>query len=105
MQIGATIRTRLDAELDLKEFFAEPTVARTAALLEAGGRGGAKPEDTIRALRRDEPEDGPDLDPDGLDGLSDEEVEAMLQQVLAEEAAGPGTRGSTYDRSEKGDRA
>ncbi|MFF4159222.1 beta-ketoacyl synthase N-terminal-like domain-containing protein [Streptomyces sp. NPDC001678] len=85
VQIGAKIQTRFDAELDLKEFFDGPTVARTAALLAAGGGRSARPEDGIRALRRDEP--------DGLDGLSDEEVEAMLLEVLAADADAPKERG------------
>jgi phthiocerol/phenolphthiocerol synthesis type-I polyketide synthase E len=85
VQIGAKIRSRFGVELELREFFDRPTVAGTVASLAEGGR--EEPEDGIQALTRDDPGDDLDLD---LDGLSDEEVEARLQELLAEETKGQG---------------
>ncbi|MFE0043488.1 type I polyketide synthase [Streptomyces albireticuli] len=96
VQIGAKFQTRFDTELDLKKFFDGPTVARTAAVLAAGGED-TRPQETIRALRREEPAEE---DPDGIDGLSDEEVEARLLEVLAAEAAEPAERSGTNKKGE-----
>lgn len=102
VQINTRIRSRFGTELDLRDFFQSPTVAHTVDLLAGGGEGGGG--DTIEALSRtgdggepghqgldDHGPDDQDLDdldsPDDLDGLSDEEVEARLQALLAEEAA------------------
>ncbi|MFF8772661.1 SDR family NAD(P)-dependent oxidoreductase [Kitasatospora sp. NPDC015120] len=108
VQINTRIQGRFGTELDLRDFFQSPTVAHTVQLL-AGGGGDA--EDAIEAISRDasvelgalDGEDGPDgaggpggpdgfgdLDADDLDGLSDDEVEARLQALLAEESAGQG---------------
>ncbi|WP_318279374.1 MULTISPECIES: type I polyketide synthase [Streptomyces] len=104
VQIGAKVRTRFGTEIELREFFNGPTVAHTVTLLAAGGthRG---PADAIPALRRDPEPGAPDEAPDGLDlaGLSDEEVEAMLRDVLAADAAGsvaPGTHPERQGESE-----
>ncbi|MBX6769780.1 MAG: hypothetical protein IRY90_21945, partial [Actinomadura rubrobrunea] len=98
VQIGAKIRGRFGIDLEMRDFFDRPTVAGTVAApaaAPAGGRarrrapaaaragGRARTEDAIPALARDEPGDDPDLD--RLDELSDEEVEARLRELLAEE--------------------
>ncbi|MFC5662556.1 SDR family NAD(P)-dependent oxidoreductase [Kitasatospora misakiensis] len=95
VQINTRIQSRFGTELDLRDFFHSPTVAHTVELLDGSGGGGAGAGDSIEALSRDTADgtgadgtgaDGTD-DPDGLDGLSDEEVEARLQALLAEESA------------------
>ncbi|MEK2494648.1 SDR family NAD(P)-dependent oxidoreductase [Kitasatospora purpeofusca] len=100
VQINTRIRSRFGTELDLRDFFQSPTVAHTVDLLAGGGATGGGDGDTIEALSRTGDGGGPghedlddhDLDDhedslDDLDGLSDEEVEARLQALLAEEAA------------------
>ncbi|MEU3252590.1 SDR family NAD(P)-dependent oxidoreductase [Streptomyces sp. NPDC006997] len=87
VQIGTRVKGLLGVELDLRAFFENPTVAHTAALLSAGPAQ-ERPEDTIEVLARD---DGPD--PEGLDDLSDEEVEAQLRALLAAEAGDETTGG------------
>ncbi|MGW4820642.1 SDR family NAD(P)-dependent oxidoreductase [Streptomyces sp. NPDC004227] len=86
VQIGTRLKNRLGVELDLRAFFEQPTVAHTADLLDAGPRPGtrARPEDAIEVLSRDEPEPDPDLD--ALEGLSDDEVEAQLRELLGADA-------------------
>ncbi|WP_286163619.1 SDR family NAD(P)-dependent oxidoreductase [Streptomyces sp. NRRL S-495] len=105
VQINTRIRSRFGTELDLRDFFHSPTVAHTVDLLDGGGGTGGGDGDTIEALSRagngGEPghedlvdDDLDDLDSpdelDDLDGLSDEEVEARLQALLAEETADRG---------------
>jgi phthiocerol/phenolphthiocerol synthesis type-I polyketide synthase E len=82
VQIGAKVRSRFGAELDLRDFFNGPTVANTVAVLARAGNGGDRAEDAIEALGRDEPDDTLAA----LDDLSDEEVEAQLRELLAAEA-------------------
>ncbi len=87
VQIGTRIKARLGADLDLRAFFDHPTVAHTADLLDAApGGGAADPQDSIEVLARDAVDD-PALGADPLAGLSDEEVEAQLLELLAAEAA------------------
>ena len=63
-------------------------MASTADLLDAAPGTGpaAGPQDAIEVLARDTADD-PALEPDPLAGLSDEEVEAQLLELLAAEAA------------------
>ncbi|GAA1391453.1 hypothetical protein GCM10009639_21290 [Kitasatospora putterlickiae] len=97
VQINTRIQGRFGTELDLRDFFHSPTVAHTVRLL-AGSGGDAG--EAIEALSRDASVELHGVDgaeglhgthePDGLDdldGLSDDEVEARLQALLAEEAA------------------
>ncbi|MFF2659830.1 SDR family NAD(P)-dependent oxidoreductase [Kitasatospora sp. NPDC058032] len=109
VQINTRIQSRFGTELDLRDFFHSPTVAHTVRLL--AGAGGGDRGEAIEALSRDDsvelhgleaPDDpdGPDAaadlagpaaldgldDLDDLDGLSDDEVEARLQALLAEES-------------------
>jgi acyl transferase domain-containing protein len=88
VQIGTRVKARLGADLDLRAFFDHPTVAHTADLLDsAPGTGpAADPRDTIEVLARDSGDD-PAADLDQLAGLTDEEVEAQLLELLAAEAA------------------
>ena len=79
VQIGAKIQTNFGRELDLRDFFNDPTVANTVGLLAGSGGRAAGPQDTIEVLRRDEADDE-------LEELSDDEVEAQLQALLAAEA-------------------
>ncbi|MGA5820364.1 SDR family NAD(P)-dependent oxidoreductase [Kitasatospora sp. NPDC094028] len=74
VQIGTKIRNRFGTELDLRDFFDDPTVAHTVALLDAVGDPAA--DEGIRALDREEPAEL-------LDDLSDDEVEARLRELLA----------------------
>ncbi|WP_329171721.1 type I polyketide synthase [Streptomyces sp. NBC_01477] len=89
VQIGTRIKARLGADLDLRAFFDHPTVAHTADLLDSApgaGPGAAGPRSTIEVLDRGLGDDAADgLDP--LAGLTDEEVEAQLLELLAAEAA------------------
>ncbi|HEU4729504.1 MAG TPA: polyketide synthase dehydratase domain-containing protein, partial [Kofleriaceae bacterium] len=86
VQIGTKLRSQFGADLVLREFFEQPTVASTARMLGAAtGAGGAEPGERIEPVRRDEPDD------DSLDGLSDEQVDAMLRQMLAAESAQQGS--------------
>ncbi len=91
VQIGAKIQSRFQVQLELRDFFDGPTVARTAAALAAGGSGGSGgsggdgAQDRIEVLTREAP-------PDGLDGLSDDEVDAMLRSLLTAE---PDRQGDT----------
>ncbi|MFF7457091.1 SDR family NAD(P)-dependent oxidoreductase [Kitasatospora sp. NPDC008115] len=98
VQINTRIQGRFGTELDLRDFFHSPTVAHTVRLL--SGSGGGDTGEAIEALSRDTDAgldglgglDGPD-GPDGLedlDGLSDDEVEARLQALLAEESTDRG---------------
>ncbi|CAN3978273.1 SDR family NAD(P)-dependent oxidoreductase [Kitasatospora purpeofusca] len=116
VQINTRIRSRFGTELDLRDFFQSPTVAHTVDLLAGGGATGGGDGGTIEALSRagDDGEPGhgdlddhdldgldtsDDLDDlDELDGLSDEEVEARLQALLAEEAA----EEAASDRTDRG---
>ncbi|THC44759.1 KR domain-containing protein [Streptomyces sp. A1499] len=81
VQIGARLKERLGTELDLRTFFDLPTVAHTAALLEAGPAASAEPRNTIEVLSR--AESAEDLDP--LAELTDDEVEEELRRLLASE--------------------
>ncbi|HET7506000.1 MAG TPA: KR domain-containing protein, partial [Kofleriaceae bacterium] len=86
VQIGTRLRSQLGAELVLREFFERPTVASTARMLAAAtGAIGAEPAERIEPLRRDE------LGEVSLDELSDEQVDAMLRQMLAAESAQQGS--------------
>jgi phthiocerol/phenolphthiocerol synthesis type-I polyketide synthase E len=98
VQIGAKLRSRFGAELDLRSFFDTPTVAHAAAAL-AGGAAAGGATDAIKPLRRDtaveDPDEDPNEDPDGdmeamLAGLSDDEVDAQLRQLLAADATEQG---------------
>ncbi|MFJ3793114.1 SDR family NAD(P)-dependent oxidoreductase [Kitasatospora sp. NPDC090091] len=96
VQISTRIQSRFGVELDLRDFFQTPTVAHTVALLAGAGGGSGRDGDAIEVLSRDEPdlagadEDGLDADDlDDLDDLSDDEVEAQLLALLAEESADP----------------
>jgi phthiocerol/phenolphthiocerol synthesis type-I polyketide synthase E len=80
VQIGTKVQNRFGVELDLRRFFEAPTVANTVTLLSAD-TAGAGAEERIPALRREEP-----VDPADVDDLSDAEVEAQLQELLAAEA-------------------
>ena len=84
VQIGAKVQARFAVQLDLRDFFDGPTVANTARVVAGGAAAGDA--DRIEVLRRD-----PD-EPAGLEGLSDDEVDAMLQELSA---AGPTDRGDT----------
>jgi len=85
VQIGTKIRGRFGVELDLRDFFEGPTVAETATVLAAARhqvRGDHKAGlDSIPARGPDEPGE----DQDAVDDLSDEEVEARLQELLGSE--------------------
>ncbi|MGW2545745.1 phosphopantetheine-binding protein, partial [Kitasatospora sp. NPDC001574] len=120
VQINSRIQSRFGTELDLRDFFQTPTVAHTVGLLATTGGEGAgngRDGDAIEILSRDEADlTGPgDLDaldePDALDGLdgldqldgldelddlSDDEVEAQLRALLAEE---PDDLGAREDRA------
>ena len=61
-----------------------PTIAHTAAMLAAGPGAGGDDGDVIQAVRRNEPGGDPD-ELDELDALSDDEVEARLRELLAED--------------------
>ncbi|MFD7641892.1 SDR family NAD(P)-dependent oxidoreductase [Kitasatospora sp. NPDC059795] len=76
VQIGTKIRSRLGVPLDLRGFFEDPTVAHTVALLAAGG----SEEDAADAITPRSDDGSADLDE-----LSDEQVEAMLAEMLAAE--------------------
>lgn len=81
VQIGAKIRSRFGVELNLRGFFDSPTVAHTVTVLADPGAPGDPGADRIEAVSRDVP-DGELAD---LDDLSDEEVEAQLRALLAED--------------------
>ncbi|WP_369211093.1 type I polyketide synthase [Streptomyces flavofungini] len=82
VQIGTRLTNRLGTELDLRAFFDLPTVAHTAALLEAGPRPAAdRLENAIEVLSRAEPE----ADLDSLAALTDDEVEEELRRLLVSE--------------------
>ncbi|MEW2443715.1 type I polyketide synthase [Micromonospora marina] len=71
VQIGTKLRARFGVELTLRDFFDQPTVANTARLMAGAG---------------DVPAPAP-IEPiaDGVDELSDDEVDAMLRELLAAE--------------------
>ncbi|MET9403014.1 SDR family NAD(P)-dependent oxidoreductase [Kitasatospora sp. NPDC002965] len=120
VQINSRIQSRFGTELDLRDFFQTPTVAHTVGLLATTGGEGAgngRDGDAIEILSRDEADltgpgdldalDEPDAldeldgldgldDPDELDDLSDDEVEAQLRALLAEE---PDDLGAREDRA------
>ncbi|WP_432973944.1 beta-ketoacyl synthase N-terminal-like domain-containing protein [Dactylosporangium sp. CA-233914] len=79
VQVGAKLQRHFGVQLDLRDFFDGPTVSRTAAALTAG-RAAPGEADAIPRLERDTP--GYDED---LADLSDEEVDARLRDLLAEE--------------------
>jgi phthiocerol/phenolphthiocerol synthesis type-I polyketide synthase E len=80
VQISTRIRSQLGAEFDLKNFFDTPTVAHLAALLAA--RAGSAARDAIEVIDRG----AGDIELDGLDGLSDDEVDARLWELLAQDS-------------------
>ncbi|UXY30464.1 type I polyketide synthase [Streptomyces sp. HUAS TT20] len=85
VQIGTRLRAHFGVELTLRDFFDRPTVANTARLLAAGGSDSAtaaeEPAPIVR-LARYEPAEVTDVDE-----LADDEVDAMLRELLAAEAA------------------
>jgi acyl transferase domain-containing protein/acyl carrier protein len=86
VQIGTKIKARFAVDLDLRSFFDRPTVAGTAAALAAPGRSAGGAEESIPVLRREEADPAlDDLSVLDLDGLSDEEVEARLRELLTTE--------------------
>ncbi|MFJ2743708.1 SDR family oxidoreductase [Streptomyces sp. NPDC087440] len=85
VQIGTRLKNRLGVELDLRAFFEQPTVAYTAGLLQAGAGAAPRAESVIEVLSRDEPAPGAELEQ--LAELSDEEVEAELLRLLAQDDA------------------
>ncbi|MFD2762813.1 SDR family NAD(P)-dependent oxidoreductase [Micromonospora eburnea] len=84
VQIGAKIRSRFGVELNLRGFFDSPTVAHTVTVLADPGAPSDPAADRIEAVSRT----GPDEELAGLDDLSDEEVEAQLRALLAEDEGG-----------------
>ncbi|MEU4159271.1 SDR family NAD(P)-dependent oxidoreductase [Actinoplanes sp. NPDC026670] len=87
VQIGTRLRAHFGVELTLRDFFDLPTVANTAQMLTQVGAGGetAAPESgPIVRLARDEP------DQIDVDQLPDDEVDAMLRDLLAAQAAAEG---------------
>lgn len=81
VQIGAKIKNHFGVEFDLRSFFDNPTVAGTAATLSASpARDEEGAPDAIPVLRRDD--SGPADDNLDLDGLSDAEVQAQLEELL-----------------------
>jgi acyl transferase domain-containing protein len=83
VQIGTRLRAHFGVELTLRDFFDLPTVANTARLLAAGGSDGAT--SAIVPLAGTEAADVTDVD-----DLLDDEVDAMLRELLAAEAAAEG---------------
>ena len=84
VQIGAKIRGRFGVELNLRGFFDSPTVAHTVTVLADPGGPGDGGADRIEVVSRDVPDD----ELAGLDELSDEEIEAQLAALLAEDDGG-----------------
>ncbi|MCZ7414352.1 type I polyketide synthase [Streptomyces sp. WMMC897] len=85
VRIGAQIQTRFGRELSMRDFFSSPTVAHTVVLLNGpAGTAGAAADDAIEVLSRDEP---PAAAEEDVNDLTDEEVEAQLRALLADEAA------------------
>jgi len=90
VQIGARLRTHFGVELALHDFFDLPTVANTARLLaDAGSDPGAEAPVPIERLARDEPAEA---EAGNVDELSDEQVDALLREMLAAEASEGGTQ-------------
>jgi len=86
IQIAGKLQTRLGVELDLKDFFAAPTVAGTAGSLRARLDGSTAAPQVIPRLDRDA--DGlieVDDDLADLSELSEAEIEAELAALLAED--------------------
>jgi amino acid adenylation domain-containing protein len=79
VQIGARIQRQFGVQLGLREVFDSSTVAELGAVLAETRRQNSVTADQIQVLRRDEPDDD-------LDQLSDAEVQARLDELLA---AGP----------------
>ena len=80
VRVNSGLRDLLGTEIALNDFFSEPTVAHTVALLASTP---SKDKDVpITALpRKAQPEED-------VDTLSDEEVDAMLRRMLDEEGGG-----------------
>jgi phthiocerol/phenolphthiocerol synthesis type-I polyketide synthase E len=90
VQIGSKIRSHFGVELALRDFFDRPTVANTVRVVSEAGNGKAQAgADAIQRLSRDETEEVAD----GLEGLSDAEVDAKLREMLAGEAEQRGSKG------------
>lgn len=88
VQIGARLRTHFGVELVLHDFFDLPTVANTARLLaDAGSDTQAETSAPIERLARDEPAEA-----ENVDELSDDQVDALLREMLAAEASEGGTQ-------------
>lgn len=85
VQIGTKIQRHFGVELDLSGFFTAPTVAQAAGLLAAGQAAGGQADDVIGRVQRAEAGDEVPY----LDQLSDEEVAAWLEELVAQEAESP----------------
>lgn len=86
VQISSRIQDRFGTALDLSGFFERPTVAGAVAILASAGTAPA--EESIQPLNRDA--DAAQTDAADVDDLSDDEVEAMLRDLLAAEGGQAG---------------
>ncbi len=85
VQIGTKLRARFGVDLALRDFFDLPTVASTVRLLAGAGPDPGGPPQApppIPRLARDEPAEAA-----YVQRLSDEQVDAMLRELLAEETS------------------
>jgi len=89
VQIGARLRTHFGVELALHDFFDLPTVANTARLLADASGTGAELSAPIERLAREEPAEP---EPGNVDELSDDQVDALLREMLAAEASEGGVQ-------------
>ncbi|MEV2240431.1 SDR family oxidoreductase [Micromonospora sp. NPDC049891] len=74
VQIGTKLRARFGVELTLRDFFDQPTVANTSRLM--AGTGDVPTPTPIEPIA------------DGVDELTDDEVDAMLRELMAAEGGG-----------------
>ena len=81
IRMSSRVRAELQHELALREIFEQPTIAGLAALIDAR-RAAPTVAESRPALRRRVEADPPDLD-----GMSDDDVQRMLAELLTGESA------------------